>query len=279
MRPIFRSQYLQRLPQVRFLRKYATNTKHKKRRVAFYSFFCYIFTIGGECMAKCSICGKHGIFLKIDIYGRCSSCADKANKASTSEELVTQMNSSFKEIQSDLEYQDNLLASVWEAREQYKVDNDIDKLIAAYEYAMIEAKPPLKNAQSHTMYLAELYIKNNQNDKAWGYLNSLLLPHKDLTHKIRFLQCKILKKEKRFVDAMIMLMMGHLFKAQISATFAKDAFIKEATPIANKLGLNNDNVEYLAYLIENQVKHRNYDAQILRANYKKALSDFGIPHV
>ena len=78
------------------------------------------------------------------------------------------------------------------------------------------------------------------------------------------------------MDAMIMLMMGHLFKAQINATFAKDAFIKEATPIANKLGLNNDNVEYLAYLIENQVKHRNYDDQILRTSYKKALSDFGV---
>ena len=228
-------------------------------------------------MAKCSICGKRGIFLKTDKYGRCSTCANKtANRTLTAEELVERVHPEFKKTKSDLEHQEKLLASVWEAREQYKVDNNIDKLIAAYEYAMIEAKPPLKNAQSHTMYLAELYIKNNQNDKAWDYLNSILLSHIDLTHKIRFLQCKILKKEKRFVDAMIMLMMGHLFKAQINATFAKDAFIKEATPIANKLGLNNDNVEYLAYLIENQVKHRNYDDQILRTNYKKALSDFGV---
>ena len=141
---------------------------------------------------------------------------------------------------------------------------------------MIETKPPLKNAQSHTMYLAELYIKNNQNDKAWGYLNSILLSHIDLTHKIRFLQCKILKKEKRYIDAMIMLMMGYLFKAKISSSFAKDTFIKDATPIANKLGLENSNIEYLAYLIENQVKHRNYDDQVLRENYKKALIDFGI---
>ena len=228
-------------------------------------------------MAKCSICGKRGIFLKIDKYGRCSACANKtANRTLTAEELVERVHPEFKKTKSDLEHQEKLLASVWEAREQYKVDNNIDKLIAAYEYAMIEAKPPLKNAQSHTMYLAELYIKNNQNDKAWDYLNSILLSHIDLTHKIRFLQCKILKKEKRFVDAMIMLMMGHLFKAQINATFAKDAFIKEATPIANKLGLNNDNVEYLAYLIENQVKHRNYDDQTLRTSYKKALSDFGV---
>ena len=227
-------------------------------------------------MAMCSNCGKRGIFLKIDIYGRCSACANKAYRTLTAEELVERVNPGFKKTKSDLEHQDKLLASVWEAREQYKVDNNIDKLIAAYEYAMIEAKPPLKNAQSHTMYLAELYIKNNQNDKAWDYLNSILLSHIDLTHKIRFLQCKILKKEKRFVDAMIMLMMGHLFKAQINATFAKDAFIKEATPIANKLGLNNDNVEYLAYLIENQVKHRNYDEQTLRSSYKTALSDFGV---
>lgn len=75
---------------------------------------------------------------------------------------------------------------------------------------------------------------------------------------------------------MIMLMMGHLFKSQISSGFNKETFIKEATPIANKLGLSSSNVEYLAYLIENQVKHHNYDDQVLRESYKKALSDFGI---
>ena len=224
-------------------------------------------------MSKCSVCGKRGLFLKIDKDGRCSTCASKANRTLTAEESVERINPEFKKIKSDLEHQEKLLSSVLKAREQYKVDNDINKLIASYEYAMIEAKPPLKNAQSHTMYLAELYIKNNQNDKAWSYLNSILLSHMDLTHKIRFLQCKILKKEKKYVDAMIMLMMGHLFKSQISSGFNKETFIKEATPIANKLGLSSSNVEYLAYLIENQVKHHNYDDQVLRESYKK--SSFG----
>lgn len=246
-------------------------------------------------MAKCSVCGKKGFFLKLDISGKCRECASKAkvsvnrksvifdakkineqSKTQTTEEWLNRVNPEYKKMKDDLEYQDKLLSFVWQAREQYKSDGDINKLIAAYEYAMIEAKPPLKNAQSHTMYLAELYIKNNQNDKAWDYLNSILLSHIDLTHKIRFLQCKILKKEKRYVDAMIMLMMGYLFKAKISSSFAKDTFIKDATPIAKKLGLENSNIEYLAYLIENQIKHRNYDDQVLRENYKKALTDFGI---
>ena len=89
-------------------------------------------------MAKCSICGKRGIFLKTDKYGRCSTCANKtANRTLTAEELVERVHPEFKKTKSDLEHQEKLLASVWEAREQYKTDNDIDKLISVYEYALI----------------------------------------------------------------------------------------------------------------------------------------------
>lgn len=208
-------------------------------------------------MAKCSICGKSGIFLKIDMHGRCPICAKETDRVSKAERILEQVDPEYAKIKSDLEYQDKLLSYVLKAREQFKVDKNIDKLIEVYEYAIIKANPPLKNAPSHIMYLAELYIKNNQNDKAWSYLNSILLSHKDLTHKIRFLQCKILKKEKRYVDALFMLMMGYLFKAKNNSTFSGETFIKDVTPIANKLGLNSSNVEYLAYLIENQVKHHN----------------------
>lgn len=227
-------------------------------------------------MAKCSICGKSGIFLKIDMHGRCPICAKRADRASRAERILEQVDPEYAKIKLNIEYQNKLHSYISKAREQFKVDNDIDKLIEVYEYAIIKANPPLKNAQSHIMYLAELYIKNNQNDKAWGYLNSILLSHRNLTHKIRFLQCKILKKEKRYVDAMFMLMMGYLFKAKINSTFSRETFIKDVTPIANKLSLNSNNVQYLAYLIDNQVKNHNYDEQVLEDKIKKALADFGI---
>ena len=82
-------------------------------------------------MSKCSVCGKRGLFLKIDKDGRCSTCASKANRTLTAEELVERINPEFKKSKSDLEHQEKLLSSVWKAREQYKVDNDINKLIAS----------------------------------------------------------------------------------------------------------------------------------------------------
>ena len=84
-------------------------------------------------MAKCSICGKRGIFLKTDKYGRCSACANKtANRTLTAEELVERVHPEFKKTKSDLEHQEKLLASVWEAREQYKTDNETTSLAIGY---------------------------------------------------------------------------------------------------------------------------------------------------
>ena len=227
-------------------------------------------------MAKCSICGKRGIFLKIDKYGRCSACAYKtAYRTLTAEELVERVHPEFKKTNSDLEHQEKLLTSVWEAREQYKTDNDIDKLISVYEYALITSKPPLKS-DTHTMYLADLYIKSGQNNKAWGYLNSILFSHSELTGKIRYAQCKVLKKEKKYVDAMQMLMLSYLFNSKWNNTFRDTAFVKDATPIANKLKWDSEKIDILSQIISNQVKRINYDEGALSKSFQKALSQFGL---
>ncbi len=223
-------------------------------------------------MAKCSMCGKKGLFLKLK-NGLCSTCANKtANE--TTEEWLLRTNPDYAKLKGVNEHYDKLISSIWEARNQYKADNDIDKIISVYEYALIYATPPLKNAQSHVLYLAELYIKNKQNDKAWGYLNSLLLSHRDITHKIRFLQCKILKKEKRYIDAMQMLMLGYLFKSQYTTVFQKEAFLKEATVIANKLEWDTSKTKFLAQIIEYQVKHKNYDEGLMINKYIEAIESF-----
>ena len=227
-------------------------------------------------MAKCSICGNRGIFLKTDKYGRCSVCANKiANRTLTAEELVERVHPEFKKTKSDLEHQEKLLASVWEAREQYKTDNDIDKLISVYEYVLITSKPPLKS-DTHTMYLADLYIKSDQNDKAWGYLNSILFSHSELTGKIRYAQCKVLKKEKKYVNAMQMLMLSYLFNSKWNDIFRDTAFVKDATPIANKLKWDSEKIDILAQIISDQVRRKNYDEGALIKSFQKALSQFGL---
>ena len=111
--------------------------------------------------------------------------------------------------QASLKYQDDLLKIACDAREKYKNDGDIESAIASYEKVMIEADPPLKNAQSHAIFLAELYIKNGQNDKAWGYLGLLQTKQLCPLAKIRGEQAKILKKEKKQKDAIEMILLQH----------------------------------------------------------------------
>ena len=72
---------------------------------------------------------------------------------------------------------------------------------------------------------------------------------------------------------MLMLMYSHLLKSKWNNTFKSEIFIKDANPVANKLKWDSSKVEYLAYLIENQVKQKNYDEMLLREKYKTFLSE------
>ena len=180
----------------------------------------------------------------------------------------------YRETVETLAWQDHLIAVVQNAREQYEKDKNIDELIKTYEYVLLEAEPPIENMQGLPLALAELYRKNNQNDKAWGYLNRLLLTKPDLIGKIRFEQCKILKSEKKYTEAMKMLMCGYLFKSKWNQTFQREMFVREATPIANRLKWDTKKIEYLVHLIECQVDRKDYDEGLLIENYKKALEQF-----
>ena len=183
-------------------------------------------------------------------------------------------NSEYRKLMESLEWQDQLIATVQKARAKYEEDKKIDDLIKAYEYALLEANPPIKNMRSLPISLAQLYRKNNQNDKAWGYLNSLLLTHPDLLDEVRFEQCKILKSEKKYMEAMEMLMCGYLYKSKWNNTFSEKLFIKDATPISNRLKWDSQKIEYLAYLIKSQVDKKNYSEDTLIQNYRKTLEQF-----
>lgn len=179
-----------------------------------------------------------------------------------------------RKLMESLEWQDQLIATVQKAHAKYKEDKRLDDLIKSYEYVLLEAKPPIKSMRSLPISLAELYRKNNQNDKAWGYLNSLLLTHPSLLDKIRFEQCKVLKSEKKYIEAMEMLMCGYLYKSKWNNTFNEKLFTKDATPISNRLKWDSQKIEYLAYLIKSQVDKQNYSEDTLVQNYRKALEQF-----
>ena len=202
-----------------------------------------------------------------------TTISSNLDKDTTKKEMIS-ADSEYRNLMESLEWQDKLIATVQKAREKYEEDKKIDDLIKSYEYVLLEANPPIKNMRSLPISLAELYRKSNQNDKAWGYLNSLLLTHPELLDKIRFEQCKILKSEKKYIEAMEMLMCGYLYKSKWNNTFNEKHFTKDATPISNRLKWDSQKIEYLAYLIKSQVDKQNYREDTLIQNYRKALEQF-----
>ena len=85
-----------------------------------------------------------------------------------------------------------------------KETGDDSNLIKVYEDILLKEGICFVG-NSHIIKLAELYYKNNQMDKAWGYLNKLGdgSKHADMMDKIRDVQVKILKKEEKYTDALI----------------------------------------------------------------------------
>lgn len=168
----------------------------------------------------------------------------------------------YRDLKDGLDYEDRLLSRVHTALERYRKDGDIDSLIAEYEYVLIESNPPCHSVPPKK--LVDLYIKAGKNDKAWGYLNSLILKFPDSVGWIRFEQARILKKEKRYLEALEMYCFGYLDKSKWNNTFQANMFLKDAKSSANKLGWSQEKLERLSKIIEKQVKRKDYTEQNMK---------------
>jgi len=90
-----------------------------------------------------------------------------------------------------------------------KETGDLNNLIKVYEEILLKEGICFAG-YFHRLNLAELYYKSGQTDKVWGYLNNLGVKEPDLMNRIRDFQVRILKKEKKYTDALLF-QMGALF--------------------------------------------------------------------
>ena len=220
-------------------------------------------------MSICNNCGKGGLFFKTDKNGLCSECAKTELKKSVYEDLL-RTNKKFAILDKELKTQDNQIERINEAKSRFQEDNDYDALISVLETIFIDEKTTLN---INKLQLAELYLKTGQNDKAYSYASKLLLDKQQEASRVRLFMFKVLKTEKKYIDAMLMLMFSHLLKSKWNNTFQSEIFTKDAKLVASKLKWDSSKVDYLAYLIENQVKQKNYDEMLLRDKYKAFLAE------
>ena len=165
-------------------------------------------------------------------------------------------------------------ARLQSARAALSESDDLNAAIAEYEAAIEDFGD--QNMDSHRIRLAGCYIKAGQFDKAWGYLNGLIAKYPHLSPKARKEQIRILKKEKRWSEAMRYVLLYYMDRCIYGVPgFNKEAFLKDLRPIANKLGLEEDEREYFAFLLDRQIQSGRYQHGPIDDAFKKFGSDKG----
>ena len=181
-----------------------------------------------------------------------------------------------KNITKIIEDSNKAIAAMQKADATFEKDGNIEKQIRTYEKYLLEK--PQWNSFNFNLSLAKMYVKAGHNDKAWGYLNQMYLwaiaPDAigGDTSKIRFEQFRILKAEKKFKDAMFMLVSSYVLNAYAvrGIYFNKPKFIKDAKTTGKAIGFTEDQLISFADELERNIKAR----KIQEATVKTYCSDY-----
>ncbi len=181
-----------------------------------------------------------------------------------------------KDIQRIIEESDKAIADMHKADAEFEKDGDIEKRIRTYEKYL--SNKPQWNSFNFNLSLAKMYVKAGHNDKAWGYLNQMYLWAVDPravggnVSKIRFEQFKILKAEKKYKDAMLMLVSSYVLNAYAvrDMYFNKSKFMKDAKTTAKVIGFTEEQLVSFADDLERRIKLK----RIKESNVQKFCAEY-----
>ena len=169
----------------------------------------------------------------------------------------------FKEREA---YQNKLFKRLAKAEEKYEQDGDVNALIKEYEYLFITADPPCSTSQN--MKLLKRYLETGQRDKAWGYLNRLLMTGEAPLGRIRYEQAKMLYQEKKYADSILMHMLESLASSEYNRKLDKEHFFRRTKAAAKKLKWDETVMNDLASILETHIKNDNFYAGSLVTAYR-----------
>lgn len=222
-------------------------------------------------MGKCLRCGKSGLLFHVNKNGLCPNCAKEIVFRNDIEAEMYRADEKYRQLVHQNADADRLINLLNQAQEQYKKDNNLERLIEAYEAVLIKVTKPV-HSPSVAMRLVDLYLKAGQNDKAWGYLNSLLSRTDYVVprDKIRFAQVKILKKEDKLAEAVEMLILGYYAKSR-DQEIDRATFEKELKPMAKKLGWNEEMISKTSSLLQTFATDKKGDEASIIKTYRKLI--------
>lgn len=260
---------------------------------------CYKQTVGKVEMSKVSIEQVKNIVFKSQVkQGTVQSVSNATYSEQKNKELHQSAVRSLEKFQPGwTEERENQVEQMKQhergqtALKKLKQDKDFDKAIAIFEKIVEKEKTLFDNGVgSNTINLLDLYYKAQYYDRAWKYSNELIMDYAKTESSnwgIRYIQCKILKKEKRYKDAMEMLILAYAgksfsytdygnsiqYSSEVFVASNKSKFIKEAMVLGNKLKYDCTKIEYLADFIEKSLGNSEYNEAYLVAGFREFLKE------
>ena len=227
-------------------------------------------------MPKCKNCYKFGLFLKLNSAGICAECENRialAKKKEQEKKTKAYVQKQLEPMYKQQKLSDAELEKLQKADKQYEIDNNIEQRIAVYE--SILSKKTRWNSFNYCMKLARMYEEIGQNDKAWRYLNKMetwfaTYPSpKSYLSKISQEQFSILKKEKKYKDALRMLLITRVSYSDSVTEFNKEKFVKDAKPIAKNIGIDEEALQRMADEAFMAILHKENDVHQVTELIKK----------
>jgi len=176
-----------------------------------------------------------------------------------------ELNQMLDKHKEDTRKADKEIETLIKASDKYDKDNDLDACIQVYESVLKLDKPRLWNNFNYCLKLVDLYLKADRRNDAWRFLNQMTIqaardstaPEYEIC-KIRYKQFGILKKEKKFLDALEMLSVYHVLhsNAPAGSQFNIDKYIKDANTTAKGAGLSSEQLNDLAQRLFTMAKAR-----------------------
>ena len=188
-------------------------------------------------------------------------------------------NSTLSRLEQQTKHADAEIALLQAADRQFENDKDLDKRIAAYE--SVFHKKTHWNSFNYCMKLVKMYEDAEKNNKAWSLLNKMIgwfatYPNPAAyIPKIRKEQFKILKKEKKYDEALRWLLAAHASFAKNPSEFNAERFISEAKTTAKGLGMTEEQLQELAEIVQKTLRQSNGAEKVDEA-YQAFLSANGL---
>lgn len=199
-------------------------------------------------MAQCRMCGRRGLFVRVDADGFCPDCLRRKPYIVS---CVKQHAASRERIAREYQQSEAIKARLIEANAL-----PLDQQIAAYRDAIDEYQAYFGRPEYHyEMRLAELLWKFGRRDESWGMLNALSMrcftdpDNAPSLAKIRWAMYEQTKAEGRWLHAVEL----HACYYVLSGTQVPASYLKVMRPMAKKAGLTTDQICAIEALVRHYV--------------------------